>query len=225
MRLHNKESHETMTPEKSLHFLKEGNLRFMNNLKFNRDHLEMINITSIDQFPFASILACSDSRTSTELIFDQGLGDLFSVRLAGNIASIDAIASLEFSCKVLGSKLIMVLGHTNCGAIKGACDHLDIYNLRHLLKHIEPALALETGILENRNSENKIFVQRIAELSVTLQMKAIISQSLILNEMLTNKEIGIVGGIYNITSGKVNFFDSNLYSIPDFNKNISMVEV
>lgn len=212
MRLHYKESRQTMTAEKAIQFLKEGNQRFINNLKVNRDHLEMINITSQDQFPFASILACSDSRTSTELVFDQGLGDLFSVRLAGNVASLDAIASLEFSCKVLGSKLIVVLGHTSCGAIKGACDHLDIYNLRHLLNHISPALEMENQTEFNRNSTNANFVHNVTNLNVQHQIDTILSRSPILKDMITKKEIGIIGGVYDVTNGKVDFFENDIYS-------------
>ncbi|NOT37810.1 MAG: carbonic anhydrase [Saprospiraceae bacterium] len=213
MYLHYKESRQSMSPEKSIQFLKEGNQRFINNLKINRDHLEMINVTSEDQFPFASILTCSDSRTSSELIFDQGLGDLFSVRLAGNIASLDAIASLEFSCKILGSKLIVVLGHTNCGAIKGACDHVDIYNLKHLLSHITPALEMETSTQANRNSANIEFVNNITLFNIQHQIDTIISKSVAMREMIENHEIGIIGGVYDIATGKVNFFDNNIYSI------------
>ncbi len=205
MRLHYQESRQTMTPEKSLQFLKEGNERFIKNLKVNRDHIEMINITSDNQFPFASILSCSDSRTSSELIFDQGLGDLFSVRLAGNIASIDAIASLEFSCKILGSKLIVVLGHSNCGAVKGACDKKEVYNLVHLLNHIYPAIENEKTILENRTSGNDEFLQKVTDLNVDYQIEMIRNKSELLNQMINDKEIGIIGGTYDVRSGSVRF--------------------
>ena len=129
-----------MTPKKSLDFLKEGNQRFQNNLKANRNLLEQVNDTSEGQFPFATILSCIDSRVSAELVFDQGLGDIFSVRIAGNFVNEDILGSMEFGCKLAGTNLIVVLGHTSCGAIKGACDHARLGNLTALIKKIEPAV-------------------------------------------------------------------------------------
>jgi carbonic anhydrase len=167
----------------------------------------MVNTTSEGQSPFAAVLSCSDSRTSAELIFDQGLGDIFSVRLAGNIASLNAIASLEFSCKVLGSKLIVVLGHTGCGAIKGACDKVDLGNIHTLLEHIYPAVDAETTETEDRSSKNKGFVENVTKLNVEHQISEIIKQSSILKDMIANNEVMIVGGLYNISTGSVVFFE------------------
>lgn len=214
MKLHYNESRHTMTPEKALQFLKEGNARFVNNLRINRDHLEMLNITSKEQFPFACILSCSDSRTSTELIFDQGLGDVFSVRLAGNIASIDAIASLEYSCKVLGSKLIVILGHTGCGAIKAVCDEYQEYNIKYLLDHIKLALQLETETDSERNSSNETFVNNITRLNLQIQKLQVINKSPLLNTMISSGEVGVVTGVYDLNSGKVTFLmDEQLYNL------------
>ena len=140
MKAHNRESQANMTPKKALEYLREGNKRFMNNLMSNRDLLQQANETVNGQWPFATILSCIDSRTSAELIFDQGLGDIFSVRIAGNIVNTDILGSMEFACKVAGSKLIVVLGHTKCGAVKGACDHVEMGNLTELLLKIQPAV-------------------------------------------------------------------------------------
>jgi carbonic anhydrase len=156
MKAHSLASQSTITPEKALEYLKEGNERFINNLKVNRNLLQQANDTREGQWPFAAILSCIDSRTSAELIFDQGLGDIFSIRIAGNVVNTDIIGSLEFACKVAGSKLIVVLGHSNCGAIKGACDHLEMGNLTELLSKIQPAVYQETLTTQpdKRNSAN-----------------------------------------------------------------------
>lgn len=211
MKHHYWENRETLTPQKAFEYLKEGNQRFINNLKVNRDHLDLVNATAEGQFPFAAILSCSDSRTSSEIIFDQGLGDVFSVRLAGNVASLNAIASIEFSCKVLGSKLIVVLGHTSCGAIKGACDKVELGNLHTLLEQIYPAVDAETAETEDRTSKNKYFVENVAKLNVEQQIKQILTQSSILNEMVQKQEVGIVGGMYDIKTGKVEFYSDDIF--------------
>ena len=140
MRTHNKESQSTITPQIALDILKDGNKRFVSNLKLNRNLLQQVNETQDGQWPFAVVLSCIDSRTSAELIFDQGLGDVFSVRIAGNIVNEDILGSMEFACKVAGSKLIVVLGHTKCGAVKGACDYVEMGNLTALLSKIRPAV-------------------------------------------------------------------------------------
>jgi len=157
-----KEMQTAITPAMALDLLKEGNKRFISNLKFNRNLLQQANDTSDGQHPFAVILSCIDSRTSAELIFDQGLGDVFSVRIAGNIVNEDILGSMEFGCKVAGSKIIVVLGHTKCGAIKGACDHVEMGNLTALLSKITPAVENEIQTLENRNANNSVFVENVA---------------------------------------------------------------
>src|SRR4028118_448551 len=154
MRTLTKELQDAITPSIALNLLKEGNKRFMSNLKVNRNLLQQANETSDGQHPFAVILSCIDSRTSAELIFDQGLGDIFSVRIAGNIINDDILGSMEFACAVAGSKFILVLGHKKCGAVKGACDHVDMGHLSKLLSKIEPAIEAETATKENRNSGN-----------------------------------------------------------------------
>lgn len=205
-----KEMQEAITPSMALELLKEGNKRFINNLKINRNLLQQANETSDGQHPFAVILSCIDSRTSAELIFDQGLGDVFSVRIAGNIINEDILGSMEFGCKVAGSKIIVVLGHTKCGAIKGACDHVEMGNLTALLTKIRPAVDSETQTKENRNSKNSLFVENVATINVKRTVKAIMERSPILKEMIESGQIGIVGGTHDITTGEVTFYSDTM---------------
>tara|TARA_R110002073_G_scaffold40547_5_gene115086 strand:- start:197496 stop:198125 length:630 start_codon:yes stop_codon:yes gene_type:complete len=209
MKVHTKETQLTMTPEKSLQYLKEGNVRFQNNLKANRNLLEQVNDTSDGQFPFATILSCIDSRVSAELVFDQGLGDIFSVRIAGNFVNEDILGSMEFGCKLAGTKLIVVLGHTSCGAIKGACDDAKLGNLTAMLSKIKPAVKnVELPKDANlRNSKNLDFVNDVAEQNVLLTIDRILKESSVLAEMQENNEIRIVGAMYDINSGAVTFYE------------------
>ena len=217
MKAHNKETQAQMTPRKALQFLKEGNDRFINNLKANRNLLEQVNETRDGQWPFATILSCIDSRTSAELIFDQGLGDVFSVRIAGNIVNTDILGSMEFACKVAGSKLIVVLGHSKCGAVKGACDHVEMGNLTELLSKIQPAVYQEKETTDNRTSKNSEFVENVAEINVKRNVKNIIERSFVLEQMLEEGQIGIVGAMHDIESGKVIFYDDVMYIKDDLN--------
>ena len=200
-----KEMQTSISPSMALDLLKEGNKRFVNNLKINRNLLQQANETSDGQHPFAVILSCIDSRTSAELIFDQGLGDIFSVRIAGNIVNDDILGSMEFGCKVAGAKIIVVLGHTKCGAVKGACDNVALGNLTTLISKIKPAVENEKTTKENRNSGNADFVENFAALNVHLSVKNILLKSPIIAEMVKNDEITIVGGIHDITTGVVTF--------------------
>ena len=217
MKAHNKETQAQMTPRKALQFLQEGNERFINNLKANRNLLEQANETRDGQWPFATILSCIDSRTSAELIFDQGLGDIFSVRIAGNIVNTDILGSMEFACKVAGSKLIVVLGHSKCGAVKGACDHVEMGNLTELLSKIQPSVYQEKDTTDNRTSKNSEFVENVAEINVKRNVKNIIERSFVLEQMLEEGQIGIVGAMHDIESGKVIFYDDVMYIKDDLN--------
>jgi carbonic anhydrase len=210
MKTLNKELQDAITPKMAIDILKDGNKRFINNLKANRNLLEQANETSDGQHPFAVILSCIDSRTSAELIFDQGLGDIFSVRIAGNIINEDILGSMEFACKVAGSKVIVVLGHTKCGAVKGACDHVEMGNLTALLSKIQPAVYDEKTETENRSSSNPEFVEKVATINVKRTVHAIMERSPILKEMIQNGEIGIVGGTHNLNDGEVVFYDDTL---------------
>ncbi|MBT2160131.1 carbonic anhydrase family protein [Zobellia barbeyronii] len=208
MKAHTKETQSTMTPEKALNFLKEGNQRFQNNLKANRNLLEQVNDTSEGQFPFATILSCIDSRVSAELVFDQGLGDIFSIRIAGNFSNEDILGSMEFACKLAGTELVVVLGHTSCGAIKGACDHARLGNLTALINKIEPAVdAVKEPADESlRNSKNLDFVDKVSEKNVLLTIDNIRKNSPVLAEMEDNGEIKIVGAMYDVSNGEVTFY-------------------
>jgi carbonic anhydrase len=205
-----KEMQTAITPIMALDLLKEGNKRFISNLKLNRNLLQQANETSDGQHPFAVILSCIDSRTSAELIFDQGLGDVFSVRIAGNIVNEDILGSMEFGCKVAGSKIIVVLGHTKCGAIKGACDHVEMGNLTALLSKISPAVDNETQTKENRNSSNSVFVENVATINVKQTVQAILDRSPILSEMIQSGQLGIIGGIHDISTGEVTFYSETM---------------
>ena len=212
MKAHTSETQLSITPSKALEFLKEGNARFVNNLKISRNLLQQANETRDGQWPFAVILSCIDSRTSAELIFDQGLGDIFSIRIAGNIVSTDVLGSLEFACKVSGSKLIVVLGHSNCGAVKGACDHVEMGNLTELLSKLQPAVYEERTVTnpEERNSKNVQFTENVSAINVKRSVKAIVSRSYILEQMVEKGEIAIIGAMHNLESGAVEFYDDTL---------------
>jgi carbonic anhydrase len=205
-----KELQTAITPGKALELLKEGNKRFVNNLKINRNLLQQANDTSDGQHPFAVILSCIDSRTSAELIFDQGLGDIFSVRIAGNIINEDILGSMEFGCKIAGAKMIIVLGHTKCGAVKGACDQVEMGNLTALLSKIRPAVDDEKTTRQNRTASNGEFVEKVAVINVKRTVRAIMERSAILKEMIQSGQIGIVGGTHDITTGRVEFFSDTM---------------
>lgn len=210
MRTLTKDVQAKLTPAKAIELLRDGNQRFVNNLKVNRNLLQQVNETSTGQYPFAFILSCIDSRTSAELIFDQGLGDVFSCRIAGNVLNEDILGSMEFACKVAGSKVVVVLGHTKCGAIKGACDHVEMGNLSHLLRKIRPAIDAETSTDANRNASNAEFVEHVAELNVLHVLREIPKQSPIIESMIKNSEIVLIGGMYNVDSGLVEFYDDHI---------------
>jgi len=206
MRTHSKETQQHLTPDMALEILKEGNQRFVNNLKANRNLLQQVNETADGQFPFATILSCIDSRTSAELIFDQGLGDIFSIRIAGNILNEDILGSMEFATKVVGTKIIVVLGHSRCGAIVGACNHVEMGNLTTLLHKIQPAIDAETATIDHRDGSNASFVNNVTSLNVTLNIERIRKESPIVAELEKQGAIKIIGGVYNVESGEVSFF-------------------
>ncbi|MFQ3182611.1 MAG: carbonic anhydrase [Polaribacter sp.] len=208
MKAHTKETQATLTPEKAVAFLKEGNLRFQNNLKANRNLLEQVNDTSTGQFPFATILSCIDSRVSAELVFDQGLGDVFSIRIAGNFVNEDILGSMEFACKLAGTKVVIVLGHTSCGAIKGACDNAKLGNLTALIDKIKPAVrAVKTPEEEHlRNSSNLDFVNSVSEKNIYMTIDNIRQRSSVLEEMEAEGSIKIIGAMYDVSNGLVTFY-------------------
>lgn len=202
MKTFNLKSQQELTPQQALQYLQEGNERFVNNLKAHRDLLEQVNDTRAGQWPFATVLSCMDSRTSVELIFDQGLGDVFSIRIAGNIINDDIVGSLEYACKVANSKVILVLGHSQCGAIYSACKGVQLGNITSLLDKIKPAI-----VQAKRNINDHLsFEEEVAHYNVDNSINILLEKSLILREMLEQKQIILVGGMYNIETGEVEFF-------------------
>lgn len=207
MKTLNKISQANITPQTALELLKAGNARFVDNLRINRNLLQQVNETSDGQWPMAAIVSCMDSRTSAELIFDQGLGDIFSIRLAGAVITDNVLGSLEYACKVAGSKIIVVLGHTKCGAIKGACDKVELGNLTALLNKITPAVYAEKTVRENRNSHNHVFVDAVTKLHTERSVMAVVEQSVILRDMILKGEVAIIGALYDVETGVVTFLD------------------
>lgn len=204
MKAHTRKSQSEMTPQLALSYLKEGNQRFVENLRAHRNLLEQVNETAEGQYPFATILSCIDSRTSAELIFDQGLGDIFSVRVAGNVVNDDILGSMEYACKVAGSKLLVVLGHSKCGAVISACKHVVLGNITTLLSKIQPAVRKVEATYSDIVSDEA--VQAVADENVRESIRHILQRSTILSEMVEKGEIAIVGAMYDVESGKVDFF-------------------
>ena len=207
MNAQTKASQDAISPAKALELLKEGNQRFTAKKQVERDLTLQVEQTSTGQFPFATVLSCIDSRVPAELIFDQGIGDIFSVRIAGNFVNSDILGSMEFASKLAGTKLILVLGHTACGAVKGACDHAELGNLTGMLDNIAPAVDAITEPTDaaERTSANIDFVNAVGTKNVELTIDRIHEESPVLAEMEQAGEIQIVGGIYDIATGKVNF--------------------
>ena len=197
-----------MTPVSSLQNLREGNKRFQENVRLSRNLVQQVRETATGQYPYATVLSCIDSRVSSELIFDQGMGDLFSIRIAGNFVNEDILGSMEFACKLAGTKLVVVLGHTACGAVKGACDHARLGNLTALINKIEPAVEAVTEPQDQsvRNSGNIEFVNNVAKKNVLMTIDNVRNQSPVLAEMEANNEIKIIGGMYDISNGEVTFY-------------------
>ncbi|WP_424492635.1 carbonic anhydrase family protein [Salinimicrobium sp. GXAS 041] len=198
----NKEKQESLTPGNVLDALMAGNERFTENKMHSRDYASQIDQTSGGQWPQAVVLSCIDSRVPVETVFDQGVGDIFVARVAGNFENTDILGSMEYSCKVAGSKLVFVLGHEACGAVKAACDDVELGNITHLLSNIKPAVEATNSDGE-KNSKNDSFVAGVVENNVKLTMQRIREKSPILKEMEEKGEIKIVGGVYSISSGKV----------------------
>lgn len=206
MRTQTKEIQTGLTPRKAFEILVDGNRRFVSNLRYNRNLLEQVNATSEGQHPFAIVLSCIDSRTSAELIFDQGLGDIFSVRIAGNVVNEDILGSMEFACQVAGAKLIVVLGHTSCGAIKGACNHVTMGHLTGLLSKIAPAM-YNVECSKGSDLPAAEFEESVTLANVRYQMSTILERSTILEHLYNEGKIGVVGGMYSVESGEVTLLE------------------
>jgi carbonic anhydrase len=194
-----------ITPAEALLLLKEGNFRFINNMLINKDLLTAVSETKDEQLPYAAILSCMDSRTSAELVFDQGVGDIFSIRIAGNVVTDGILGSLEYATAVAGSKLILVLGHTNCGAIKGACDHVKLGHITSLLDLVEPAIQQCNPKFDEHNSKNKEYVLAVTRENIRNSIDQILKRSPIIKELVDKGSVGIEPAIYDVATGKVSF--------------------
>ncbi len=200
------QTQSTITPQQAIDLLKTGNQRFIKNKSLKRELLKQIEETAEGQYPFAAVVSCIDSRIPTEVVFDQGIGDIFNARVAGNIVNEDILGSLEFACKISGSKAIVVMGHTSCGAVKGACDNAELGNLTQMLDKIKPAIELTpTADNETRDSNNDDFVNMVASKNVELTIQNIKKKSEVLNNMHQLGEIAIIGAMYDVNTGKITF--------------------
>ncbi len=194
-----------LTPAQVLEQLRQGNERFASGKTRQRDMLHDQIVTAAGQYPHAVILSCIDSRAPAEFVFDAGIGDIFNARIAGNIADADLVGSMEFACKVAGAKLVVVMGHTSCGAVKGACDKVQLGNLTGLLEKIQPAVAAVHDVPGERTSKNTAFVEAVAETNVRLTVERIRELSPILREMEKDGQIQMVGCSYDLETGRVRF--------------------
>ncbi len=201
----NKESQTAISPEMAVDMLKAGNDRFTAGTRIERDYKEQVGLTTGGQWPFAAVLSCIDSRVPAEIVFDQGIGDIFSARVAGNFVNTDILGSLEYACAVAGSKAVVVMGHSACGAVKGACDHVKLGNITPMLDNIQPAIDAITDEQEDRTSANASFVQKVADKNVALTIQAILDRSEVLRNLMEAGKITIVGAMYHTNSGKVEF--------------------
>ncbi|WP_129019764.1 carbonic anhydrase family protein [Edaphocola flava] len=194
---------EELTPNDALTILMDGNTRFVNGISKNKNFLSKVEETGTQQRPFAAILSCMDSRAPVEILFDQGIGDVFSVRIAGNVVSENVLGSLEYAVGVSGSKLIMVMGHTNCGAVKGACDHVEFGNLTGLLNKIQPAVSAGNAGDGEKNSKNDAFVEDVTRLNIQNSINSILQQSEVIKKLTEEGKISLVGAVYNVSKGTV----------------------
>ena len=201
----------SISPQMAIDLLKAGNDRFTSNQPLNRGLGDQVSQTATGQYPYACILSCIDSRIPTEIVFDQGVGDIFNARVAGNFVNVDILGSMEFACAAAGSKLIVVMGHTSCGAVKGACDHVELGNLTAMLDKIMPAVdSIETNPGEDRSSKNMEFVNRVSKKNVELTIQNIHNDSPVLKEMCDKGTIEIVGAMYDVKTGKVSFYSNDV---------------
>jgi carbonic anhydrase len=201
---------EDVTPQAALEILLDGNQRFLNGISVNKDLLSKVEMTGKQQKPFAAILSCMDSRAPVELLFDQGIGDVFSVRMAGNITSDNVLGSLEYAAAVAGAKLIMVMGHTNCGAVKGAIEQVKMGNLTQLLEKIEPAVQEACALGFERDSSNKDFVDKVTDLNVNYTIASILEQSEVIKKLVEDGAILLVGAQYCVETGTVTLLNQDV---------------
>lgn len=200
------ETQAALTPA-ALRLLEEGNERFVAGDMLERDYAAQVAQTAAGQYPFAIVLGCVDSRVPPELVFDQGIGDVFSARVAGNFVNADLLGSMEFATAVAGAKLVVVLGHTDCGAVKGACDHVELGNLTHTLSNIAPAAYAVTDVEGPRDASNKAFVNAVAHTNVEMNVANVVERSAVIRELVERGDVMVVGAMHDVATGHVTFFD------------------
>lgn len=206
---HTRAGQDELTPTDALRYLKEGNERFRANLRAHRNLLQQVNETRAGQYPFATVLSCIDSRTSAELIFDQGLGDIFSIRIAGAVVDDDVIGSMEYATKLAGSKLVVVLGHSKCGAIRGACDHVQLGNLSSLLNKIEPSVYLTRRAHPDLDAQDPLFAEHVTKTQAHRSLRTIVEHSVALRELIEASKVGLIAAYYDVETGAVEFDESS----------------
>ena len=212
------ETQAALTPMEVLQLLKDGNQRFLNNEPVERDFLDQVRQTAGGQYPMASILGCIDSRVPHEIIFDKGVGDIFSARVAGNFVNTDILGSLEFATAAAGSKVIVVLGHTECGAVKGACDHVELGNLTSTLANLAPAVyAVGDDIEGERSSKNKDYVQAVAHKNVEMTVRNMVERSPVMRGLVEEGKLLVVGAMHDVATGEVMFFEDSMITAETIN--------
>lgn len=204
------ETQAALTPMDVIRLLKEGNERFVNNEAVERNFMEQVRQTAGGQYPMAAILGCIDSRVPHEIVFDKGVGDIFSARVAGNFVNTDILGSLEFATAVAGSKVIVVLGHTSCGAVKGACDHVELGNLTSTLANIAPAIYAVTDVEGERSSKNADYVQAVAHENVEMTVQNMVDRSPVIRGLVESGDLIVIGAMHDVATGEVEFFEDNM---------------
>lgn len=214
------EAQAALTPMEVIQLLKDGNQRFLNGEALERNFLGQVRQTAEGQYPMAAILGCIDSRVPHEIVFDKGVGDVFSARVAGNFINTDILGSLEFATAVAGSKVIVVLGHTECGAVKGACDHVELGNLTSTLANIAPAIYAVTDVEGERTSANKDFVQAVAHKNVDMTVQNIVNRSPVIRGLVASGDLIVVGAMHDVATGEVTFYEDAMITA----ESLSMAE-
>lgn len=207
------ESQAALTPMDVVQRLKDGNQRFVTGQAVSRDFMAQVRETAGGQYPMAAVLGCIDSRVPHEIVFDKGVGDIFSARVAGNFVNTDILGSLEFATAVAGSKVVVVLGHTECGAVKGACDHVELGNLTATLSNIAPAVyAVGDAVPGERSSQNKDYVQAVAHENVEMTVRNVVERSPVMHGLVEDGKLIVIGAMHNVATGEVEFFDDLMIS-------------
>ena len=211
------ETQASLTPMEVIQLLKDGNDRFVNDEALERDFMGQVRQTATGQYPMAAVLGCIDSRVPHEIVFDKGVGDIFSARVAGNFVNTDILGSLEFATAVAGSKVVVVLGHTECGAVKGACDHVELGNLTATLSNIAPAVYAVGDVEGPRTSANKDYVQAVAHENVEMTVRNMVERSPVMHGLVEEGKLIVIGAMHDVATGEVTFFEDSMITSETIN--------